>query len=385
VGLLGEITPASTGNLPFRVADEWPTDGDAFLVEGWLTQLRFPTSDTAFCSGGTPVPAGDPLNPTSDDPCVSTWLNDAASPAPTRIADGLTFPKEARGVDAAGAGEIDNLGGGDALYGLYVLRAVAKQCSVVTGQATGVCTVWQVLARVADLSVPSPTGTVSAAPPTASPATASPSVSGPLAPALTGIVGQGGRPLTAAELDALWKAKPSSMVGRIAVVAGPIQLNACPAAGSAEPSGFNCAGEQITAGSGYWAVRVGASGTLTSVGRLPDTNASPLPLSAADRTGKTQPGQLTLVDAWLDWVTSFDCDTPPYPSDSLCGAGAAASILSSDSRGFAAPSGATWFYVGLGAYQIYGSSDLNARPIHGLYLLWGTNILARMEPVATAG
>ena len=40
LGLLGEITPASSSRLAFRVADEWPLAGKTFLVEGWLGQVK---------------------------------------------------------------------------------------------------------------------------------------------------------------------------------------------------------------------------------------------------------------------------------------------------------------------------------------------------------
>lgn len=48
------------------------------------------------------------------------------------------------------------------------------------------------------------------------------------------------------------------------------------------------------------------------------------------------------------------------------------------------PSGVVSVEVGLGYYQIYGSSDLKARPIHGLFLLSATEILARLEPVVVS-
>lgn len=45
--------------------------------------------------------------------------------------------------------------------------------------------------------------------------------------------------------------------------------------------------------------------------------------------------------------------------------------------------GANQLMVQLGAYQIFGSKDPNARPIHGLYLVQisgsGATILARLE------
>jgi hypothetical protein len=46
------------------------------------------------------------------------------------------------------------------------------------------------------------------------------------------------------------------------------------------------------------------------------------------------------------------------------------------------PSGVVAMDVGLGACQIFGSKDLEARPIHGIFLISGGTILARLE-VAT--
>jgi hypothetical protein len=47
------------------------------------------------------------------------------------------------------------------------------------------------------------------------------------------------------------------------------------------------------------------------------------------------------------------------------------------------PSGVVALDLGLGAYQIYGSRDLEARPIHALFLVRmagsGGTILARLE------
>ena len=40
LGLLGEITPASSSRLAFRVAEDWPLAGKTFLVEGWLGQVK---------------------------------------------------------------------------------------------------------------------------------------------------------------------------------------------------------------------------------------------------------------------------------------------------------------------------------------------------------
>ena len=108
-------------------------------------------------------------------------------------------------------------------------------------------------------------------------------------------------------------------------------------------------------------------------------------------------GNLAIVDAWLDWEPSLAYDTPPYPSDSECGAGAVWSVLASAPLGTqgmgypnmtSPPPGVVGIDLGLGAYQIYGSSDLKARPIHAMFLVRmagsGGTILARLDPVVAS-
>ena len=57
LGLIGEIAPASS-RLAFRVSEDWPTDGSAFLVEGYLGATDVP------CAAETEVDAaGDTLYP----------------------------------------------------------------------------------------------------------------------------------------------------------------------------------------------------------------------------------------------------------------------------------------------------------------------------------
>ncbi|HEX7591845.1 MAG TPA: hypothetical protein VF375_07825 [Candidatus Limnocylindrales bacterium] len=116
-----------------------------------------------------------------------------------------------------------------------------------------------------------------------------------------------------------------------------------------------------------------------------------MPLSAVNSDGATQSGELVLVDAYLDWMPSLECDMLSYPPGSLCDAGAVTSVLTSAplaTQGMAIgypsfPADDYGVVVAQGAYQIYGSSDLKARPIHGLYLLRGTQILARMVPTGS--
>jgi hypothetical protein len=179
-------------------------------------------------------------------------------------------------------------------------------------------------------------------------------------------------------------------------VKGPVPpAFGCRSWAAAEPAPSQTCGTvvfegQIGADGDYWAVRVGADGELSIVGQI--ALNTPGYLFTLDQIAwpSTAAPYLVIVDAWLDWEPSLACDTPPYPSDSECGAGAVWSVLTSaplktQPMGYPymqpPPSGIVSVDVGMGSYQIYGSSDLEARPIHALYLLSGTKILARLEPV----
>jgi hypothetical protein len=143
------------------------------------------------------------------------------------------------------------------------------------------------------------------------------------------------------------------------------------------------------AGEGYLAVRVEADGKLALVGKIAvPSSGFVFTLDQVVWPATSSADGLAIVDAWLDWEPALYCDTPPYPSDSLCGAGAVWSVMTSapvavQPMGYPdmvpPPSGITAVDVGLGSYQIFGSQDLNARPIHGIYLMSGTTILERLE------
>jgi hypothetical protein len=277
-------------------------------------------------------------------------------------------------VDAAAEGVIDGIPGDVAVGGVFVVREYAG--------------VYQVLAKVADVSIlgtqpsaspESPTPEVPASPVVGP--SGSPVISGPLAPSPVGVVGPGGRPLTADELTALWAGNPAGLAGRVAIVKGPIPYQ-CSGSGA-------CLGTTEKLPAGIWAVKLYANGVLTPLGSLADTNTTPLPLAAAVSAMASRSNGLLLVDAWLDWTPSLACDTPPYPSDSLCGLGAVTAILTSSRVATQSmgnpfvgpqPSGVVWFMVGQGNYQVFGSNELNARPIHGIFLLSGSTIIARVAP-----
>jgi hypothetical protein len=401
-GLLGQVTPASSG-LAFRATDDWPLEGKTFLVDGWLGATITPLP----CASTDPSSYGDPLDPGGTECGYDYWLSDTSSPpaAVSRVA-----------VEAAGAAHFDSIGVVPPTQGLYVVRSITDQCPNSSPQNNRGCSAWRVLARVADVSLPQPSLSApsssfsawpSAAVPTptslppATPVTqpSDPLAHAPLAAAPIGMVGSGGRPLTEAEFTTLLAADPTHLAGRIAIVKGSV------------PTGFECSDigtvasgapapapgcrvlEGQIAREGYWAVRVGADGKLSVVGEIAlNKTGLVFTLDQVAWPALGNGGKLAVVDAWLDWEPSLACDTPPYPSDSECGAGAVWSVLTSaplETQGTGypymapPPSGVVALDLGLGAYQIYGSRDLEARPIHALFLVRmagsGGTILARLE------
>jgi hypothetical protein len=86
-----------------------------------------------------------------------------------------------------------------------------------------------------------------------------------------------------------------------------------------------------------------------------------------------------LVDAWLDWQPSLECDTPPYPSDNPCWGGTVTSYLTAtQGNAYTDP-----LKVQLGAYNKFASADLKTGPVHGIFLVQlvqdTVQVLARME------
>ena len=164
LGLLGEITPASTSQLTFKATDAWPTVGGTFLVDGWLYEIdgwagfpQVPGSVQYVCPANTPEPAGDPLDPTGSDWCIYTWLG-VSSAGPSSPFG----PGDARPVEAAGMVQIDAIPAATAVYGTYVVRTVSEQCPQASSGDTRNC--GRILARVADTlnltpSVATPTPT----------------------------------------------------------------------------------------------------------------------------------------------------------------------------------------------------------------------------------
>ena len=218
LGFIDFVDPASDSQLAFHVADAWPQPTGTLLVSGYMTQLRLPASDPGFCTGVSPAPAGDPLNPNGKDPCVYTWLSDTASEVPTWHDDGLTVPPEARLVDAAGAGLIDNIPDGVTVYGVFIVRWFPGPCVGYPINSLRPCQAFRILARVSDLSgseaqpsswAATPTTSISATP------IDSPSPSSGIA--LPGLIGPDNTPLTASQLADLIAADPARLHGRYVI------------------------------------------------------------------------------------------------------------------------------------------------------------------------
>ena len=386
LGLLGEITPASSAMEAFRVVDEWPLAGKTFLVEGWLGAEEL----TVSCAA--PPTAGDPLAPNGEDCPYDDWMGtDSAAPgiqadhgfvigSPMPSYDVLSLRGSARHVGAGGMRLIDSLDPAAPIYGVYVVRSVTEQCPGALPQDSGGCNAWRVLAKVAEISVPPPRGTpVEAA--TAAPTTA-PSAT-PLVPALTGVIGTGNQPLTADELETLMVNRPDHLVGRIVIIEAPIPTQiSC----QTDSNGGGCAvNTKPLVQTGIWAVSIGAEGALRLVGQI-TTPGGRLVVTVGDtNVAPSAPiDEFLIVDGWLDWGAGYECDATPRPTSAYCDTPGLGPYL------IGMP-GVTAFreLVQSAAFQTFGSENLNAGPVQGLYLVHlctscgSDEILARLEPTVT--
>jgi hypothetical protein len=385
LGLLGLLQPASPTNLAHAASDDWSNAGKVFLVDGWFGGVPYSCPVAAPAVGAptaTPDAGGDPLNPESWtlSVCQFNWLTDEPF-------DGQEPPSgKGQWIRGGGAVLLDNISFG---HGIFVVRAGVGQGCNIFSETDRRCA--QVLAKLADLTIPKVTPPRSPSPTPAPTATATPTVAPPATPlipsggSLVGLFGDGNRPLTAAEFASIWASDPTHLAGRIVIAKGPV------------PTGFRC-GNIITESSahqpgcadlstqsgyvaqeGYWAVRVGADGTLSIVGEIAILDTTFVYSFERARSEGIYSGRLVLVDAWLDWQPSLECDTPPYPSDNPCWGGAVASYLTAtQGNAYTDP-----LKVQLGAYNKFASADLKTGPVHGIFLVQlvqdTVQVLARME------
>jgi hypothetical protein len=387
LGLIGEITQASSTKTPFRVADEWPLQGKTFLVDGWLgaeglleSCARAPTS-------------GDVLLPNAEDCPYDNWLSDDSTapgiqadheysaPSPLPSYDPLALRGNARHVEAGGMRLIDSLDPAAPVHGVYVVRSMTEGCPGDPPQSSRGCGAWRVLAKVAETSVPAPSGTplevATAAPTTAPPAT-------PLAASLTGVIGTGNQPLNADELRILMVSPPDNLAGRIAIVEAPIPtLISCHYDAN---GGGGCAYNMTPlAEDGVWAVSVGADGSLSLIGRMSTPTAEGYVFTLDQVQAKSGGTGFVIVDAWLDWENG--CDAPPVPYGS---GGCGTSMLTAEKLSWMhmaalLPPGAVVTWVQTDAYRAFGSQELS-EGVPGLYLVeladqTAPRILARLEAV----
>jgi len=370
LGLLGKIAPASSSRLAYSVANTWPGGGSSFLVRGWLG------ADPMACPTNIATDGGDPLNPDGPDQCAVDWMSDEDPNAKPSSSAGSFPPVPERLVEAGGMRLIDDLPS-NAVFGVYVVRGggTAEACttSPMNGPGCGL-----VLAKVADLSVPGPSLAPSSAVPTptaappATPATPLATPTSPIASAATGLLGSGNRPLTEGEFATLWAADPAYLVGRIAIVKGPVPEDLGCSKQSVTPNGAACG---TIAPEGYWAVSVGSGGKVSVLGALATpTSGFVWTVDGAKAGSGPQAGQIIAVDALLEYWFNF-CDIQRLggcsqswlvrPDDN---------ILSS-------------IEVQEAAYTTFGSTPAgNPAKIRGVYLLrvglgntpW--TLLSRLEP-----
>jgi hypothetical protein len=380
LGLLGEITPASSAEVAFRVVDDWPLQGNTFLVDGWLGAegLVYPCAS---------VTAGDVLSPNGEDCPNDNWLSDdpsaplidtSVSVGPQSTRDATKLYGNARIVEAGGMRQIDSIDHGTPVHGVYVVRSVTEQCPGALPQDSRGCSAWRVLAKVAEISVPAPSGTPLGAS-TAAPTTAPPAT--PLATSLTGVIGTGNHPLNVDELETLMVNRPDHLAGRIVIVAAPIPTQiSC----QSDTNGGGCAvNTRPLAQTGIWAVSIGAEGALSLVGQIttPIAGGYVFTLDEVNAATSLKDGELVIVDGWLvEHVVTCDYG-PPLPS--ACGPFSEIASTASDNS----PAS---MYVQQGAFEEFtgsaGDWTIAGPPVHGLFLVRVSNanggtLVARMEAV----
>ncbi len=370
LGLIGEITPASSNKTAFRVVDDWPLQGKTFLVDGWLGAVGLLVQCTLAPT------AGDVLLPNGDDCPYDDWLGDDSdapgihadhgyapgSPSPSY--DPLSLRGNARHVGAGGMRLIDSLDPATPVHGVFVVRSVTEGCPGDSPISSRGCPAWRVLAKVADVSLPVPTATPRLMPTGTPGAPAT-----PLAPSLAGVIGAGNRPLSVDELVGLMLTQPDHLAGRIVIAKAPIPTYIYCHPDSPDSNGLGCTIDNARqAETGDWAVSIGADGTLSLIGQMstPTTGGYVFTLQQLQgKSGGPDTG-LVIVDAWLDWENR--CDTlPTEPPDRVC----FFSLLFPEKPNWMhmTPDSTAQYVEPNDAYHIYGSQASGSQAIHGLYLM----------------
>ena len=403
LGLIDQLAAGPSG-LAFKVADDWPLDGKAFLVDGYLGATPL------HCVATEKYEYGDFLNPAGYENCELSWLSSDGSPAPVQLdqasaspgsslprvaypnasSDLLALHNHARYVAAGGARQIDSIPL-ETTRGVYVVRPGTGPCPDASPVDSRGCTTWQVLARVAPISAtqPSPIATPVATP------TATPT--GPATPIAEY---PAGRALTTAELAALM-AGPALPTNTALVAAVTIEartdvcpMNRYPTVGIVQGMGSQVCvmGAGVSAylttasETGTFAFRYLAPGYLGLVGEITPASASKITFAIADDwpTGR----QTFLVSGWLGAVeTTASCIEPTpgdvlYPNGNDCqfgdwlGDGSAAPGIEADFTENQDPPptydpGAlrgNARHVGAGGMRVFDAIDPRA-PVHGVYVV----------------
>jgi hypothetical protein len=388
LGLIGRILPA-TGTPVFSVRDDWPLAGTTFLVDGYLGAVNtqsacasLPPAVNVLTPDGAACGSDDWLSDDPTAPQVQAEFDQAPSSPST---DQLSLRGNARHVAADGARAIDSIPGAPT-HGTYVVRGMTGPCPGAAPQNSQGCDTWRVLAKVADIALPTARTITPPARPISMP-------SSPAGSAAVGLLGPGNLPLTELQLATLWAADPAHLVGRTAIVSAPIPAGfQCVAAGSTSTDATRpgCVAEFIDgqkATQGNWAVQVEIDGTLTLRGEVAFSVATQSPAFSVDELASSTniaAGSLVVIDGWLlEHVPTCDYGATPLPA----GCGPFSEIASMATDNSPASIG-----VQQGAYQqstgAAGDWTVDGPPVRGFYLvrlettLRGT-LLSRLEVVAT--
>ena len=308
LGLLGLVQPASSSKLTHAAADDWLKAGKVILVDGWLRGVPY-SCPAAPPIDPTPTPdtGGDPLNPEGSvgEICQFDWLSEDPAAISTGANGQVEPPVGGQWIHAGGAVLIDRMNPDKPTQGVFVVETGAGvACEHLIDWRPG-CPL--VLAKLADLTIPTVTPSSTATPaPTATPTVAPPAT--PLIPpggSPIGLFGEGNRPLTVAEFASLWESDPARLAGRIVVVKGPVSEDLGCSEQSVTPNGAACG---TIAPEGPWVVSVGSGGKVSVLGALATpTSGFVWTVDGAKAASGPQAGQIIAVDALLEYWFNF-CD-----------------------------------------------------------------------------
>jgi hypothetical protein len=341
LGLLGQITRPDGHYFAFGAGDRWPTTRETFLVDGWLGSSPVPCPSSATDGFGI----GDLLEPTTDS-CLTNWLGADASATPaTGASESFGVAARSRYVSAEGARHFDSIFATVPVHGIFVVRAEMGPCPGASPIDSRGCMGWKVLAKVAGIVVPAPGTAATTAPVTTievGPASPIAEPSSTVVPA--GLIGSGGRALTATELAALIVADPNHLAGRSAVGMRVV----CDGTGSCDAEARPVAD------------LIQDDGSTVYLGPLDVRPDGTLVWTIPEALGTWQTRFFFVVEGWLGGAAEDSCDVAGQPCYEVSWLGS-----SSGDRQLAAQPG---------SYSLYGGGPVGGGPpIHGLFLVARTN------------